>query len=79
LARTIVMMGSDYLIWGRELQTRGLLAPAACLIALTSEGNAVTWRGYAAVSAAKATLESVCRSIAVELAPYGVRSYLVRA
>jgi NAD(P)-dependent dehydrogenase (short-subunit alcohol dehydrogenase family) len=78
-ARTIAMMGYDYLIWGRELQARGLLTPTARLVALTSEGNAVTWRGYAAVSAAKATLESVCRSMAVELAPHGVRSYLVQA
>jgi NAD(P)-dependent dehydrogenase (short-subunit alcohol dehydrogenase family) len=79
LARTIAMMGYDYLLWGRELHARGLLTPTARLVALTSEGNAVAWRGYAAVSAAKATLESVCRSMALELAPSGVRSYLVQA
>ena len=78
-ARTIAMMGYDYLLWGRELHERGLLAKTARLVALTSEGNAVAWRGYAAVSAAKATLESVCRSMALELAPHGVRSYLVQA
>ena len=73
------MMGYDYLLWGRELHERGLLTKTARLVALTSEGNAVAWRGYAAVSAAKATLESVCRSMALEFAPHGVRSYLVQA
>jgi NAD(P)-dependent dehydrogenase (short-subunit alcohol dehydrogenase family) len=79
LARTISMMGYDYLLWGRELLARGLLTKTARLIALTSEGNRVAWRGYAAVSAAKAALEAVCRAMAVELAPYGVRSCLVQA
>jgi NAD(P)-dependent dehydrogenase (short-subunit alcohol dehydrogenase family) len=40
---------------------------------LTSEGNEVAWRGYAAVAAAKVALESLARSIAIEYAPYGMR------
>lgn len=79
LARTIAMMGSDYALWGRELLARGLLTKTARLVALTSEGNRIAWRGYAAVSAAKAALEALCRSMAVEMAPYGVRSYLLQA
>ncbi len=73
------MMGYDYLLWGRELQKEGLLAPEARLVAMTSEGNEVAWKGYAAVSAAKCALEASCRAMAVELAPYGVRSYVVQA
>ena len=79
LQRTIWMMGYDYLLWGRELCREGLLAPEARLIAMTSEGNEVAWRGYAAVSAAKCALEASCRALAVELAPYGVRSCVVQA
>jgi NAD(P)-dependent dehydrogenase (short-subunit alcohol dehydrogenase family) len=79
LARTMAMMGYDYLLWGRELATRGLLTKTARLVALTSQGNEVAWKGYAAVSAAKAAMEALCRSMAVELAPLGVRSYLVQA
>jgi NAD(P)-dependent dehydrogenase (short-subunit alcohol dehydrogenase family) len=45
---------------------------------LTSEGNEVAFPSYAAVSAAKGALEAVCRSIAVELAPYGVRANVVQ-
>jgi len=79
LARTIALMGYDYLLWGRELLARGLLAKAARLVALTSQGSEIAWRGYAAVSAAKATLEAVCRAMAVELGPHGVHAYLVQA
>lgn len=79
IAKTISIMGFDYLLWGRELLKRGLLAKDARLVALTSEGSELAWRGYAAVSAAKSTLEAVCRSMAVEMAPHGVRSFLVQA
>ena len=46
---------------------------------LTSEGNEVAWKGYAAVAAAKVALESISRAIAVEMAPYGIRSNIVQA
>ena len=79
LKRTIFMMGYDYLLWGRELCKEGLLSKDARLVAMTSEGNEVAWKGYAAVSAAKTALEASCRAMAVELAPYGVSSYIVQA
>ena len=44
-----------------------------------SPSNEIAWRGYAAVSAAKVALESVSRSIALELAPFGVRSNIIQA
>ena len=77
--RTIFMMGYDYMLWGRELLKEGLLAPEARLVAMTSEGNEVAWRGYGAVSAAKTALEASCRAMALELAPYGARSVIVQA
>jgi NAD(P)-dependent dehydrogenase (short-subunit alcohol dehydrogenase family) len=46
---------------------------------LTSEGNEVAWKGYAAVAAAKVALESISRSMAVELAPHGIRSNVIQA
>ena len=48
------------------------------MLGLTSEGNTVAWRGYAAVAAAKVALESVSRAIAVEFAPYGIRSNIIQ-
>ena len=53
----------------RTLHRRGLFAADARVIGLTSEGNEVAWKGYAAVAAAKVALESVSRAIAVEMAP----------
>lgn len=79
LQRTVFMMGYDYLLWGRELCKEGLLSKDARLVAMTSEGNEIAWKGYAAVSAAKTALEASCRAMAVELAPYGVSSYIVQA
>jgi NAD(P)-dependent dehydrogenase (short-subunit alcohol dehydrogenase family) len=58
---------------------RGLFASDARVLGMTSEGNHVAMRGYAAVAAAKAALESVARAMALELAPYGIRSNVVQA
>ncbi len=77
--KTIFMMGYDYMLWGRELVNEKLLSPGARLVAMTSEGNEVAWRGYGAVSAAKTALEASCRSMALELAPYGVNCVIVQA
>ncbi len=72
-ARTIHSMGTSLIDWVQDLHAKELFADDARVFGLTSEGNAVAWKGYAAVAAAKVALESVARSIAVEYAPYGVR------
>ncbi|MEW6273206.1 MAG: SDR family oxidoreductase [Thermodesulfobacteriota bacterium] len=78
-ARTIHAMGTSLVAWTQDVLARGLLAPDARVVGLTSEGNSVAWKGYAAVAAAKVALESVARAMAVELAPYGVRVNVVQA
>jgi NAD(P)-dependent dehydrogenase (short-subunit alcohol dehydrogenase family) len=78
-ARTIYSMGTSLLTWVQDLFARKLFAADARVVGMTSEGNEVSWRGYAAVSAAKVALESVSRAIAVEFAPYGIRSNIVQA
>jgi len=77
-ARTIHCMGTSLLDWAQDLLSRGLFADDARVFGLTSEGNAVAWRGYAAVAAAKTAMESVARSIAVEFAPHGVRCNVIQ-
>ena len=79
LQRTIHAMGTSLLGWTKELHRRGLFAADARVFGLTSEGNAVAWKGYAAVAAAKVALESLARSIAVEYAPFGIRCNIVQA
>jgi NAD(P)-dependent dehydrogenase (short-subunit alcohol dehydrogenase family) len=72
-------MGTSALTWTQAILARGLFADDARVVGLTSEGNQVAWKGYAAVAAAKVALESVSRAMAVELAPYGIRSNVVQA
>ena len=79
LQQTIHAMGTSLLGWVQEVHRRGLFAPDARVVGLTSEGNEVAWKGYAAVAAAKVALESLSRAIAVEMAPYGIRSNIVQA
>lgn len=79
IARTIHAMGTSLVDWTQDLHARGLFAADARVLGLTSEGNQVAWKGYAAVSAAKVALEAVARSIAVEYGPHGVRCNVVQA
>ncbi len=76
--RTVRAMGTSLATWTQDVHARGLFAADARVFGLTSEGNEVAWRGYAAVAAAKCALESVARAIAVELAPYGVRCNILQ-
>lgn len=79
MARTVHAMGTSLLAWVQRLHAAGLFAPDARVVGLTSEGNEVAWRGYAAVAAAKSALESVSRAIAVEFGPHGIRSNIIQA
>ena len=78
-ARTILSMGTSLLGWTQGLFERDLFAPGARIFGLTSEGNEVAWKGYAAVSSAKVALEALARSIAVEYGPYGIRCNVIQA
>ena len=78
-SRTILAMGTSLLGWTQEIFRRGLFAADARIFGLTSEGNEVAWKGYAAVSAAKVSLEALARSIALEFGPYGIRCNVIQA
>jgi NAD(P)-dependent dehydrogenase (short-subunit alcohol dehydrogenase family) len=77
-SRTIEAMGTSIVAWAQGLLRAGLFADDARVLGLTSEGSEIAWRGYAAVSAAKAALEAVVRAMALELAPYGIRSNVIQ-
>ena len=77
--QTVHAMGTSLVDWVQDVHRRGLFAADARVIGLTSEGNEVAWKGYAAVAAAKVALESIRRAIAVEMAPYGIRSNVIQA
>lgn len=75
---TIYNMGTNLSSWVRSVFERQLFAQDARVLGLTSEGNEVAWRGYAAVAAAKSALESVSRAIAREYAAFGLRCNILQ-
>ncbi|PJJ79529.1 SDR family oxidoreductase [Mucilaginibacter auburnensis] len=76
---TTYAMATSMLDWARDLLTAEVFCADARVIGLTSEGSHKYWDGYAAVSIAKASLESLNTYMAVELAPYGLKTNLIQA
>lgn len=76
---TLLAMATSLWEWTQGILEFDLFATDARVIGLTSEGNQKVWPGYGAVSAAKSTLESLVRQMAVELAPLGIRANAVQA
>jgi enoyl-[acyl-carrier protein] reductase III len=76
---TTYAMSTSLLDWARLLLKEGHFQPDARIIGLTSEGAHKYWEGYAAVSIAKSTLESLVTYMAVELAKYGLKTNLIQA
>jgi len=79
MARTVYSMGTSLLSWTHDLFNHQMFAEDSRILAMTSEGNEVAWRGYAAVSAAKVALEALVRSIAAEFGPHGIRANAIQA
>jgi enoyl-[acyl-carrier protein] reductase III len=79
LEMTLDVMANSLIYWTQDLFKQGLLAKGARIFAMTSSGGTRVWPTYGPVSAAKAALESHCRQLALELAPYGVTANAIRA
>ncbi|MBS1524682.1 MAG: SDR family oxidoreductase [Bacteroidetes bacterium] len=76
---TSYAMSNSLLDWTRDILKAELFHPDARVIGLTSEGAHKHWEGYAAVSVAKASLESLAKYMAVEFAPFGLKTNLIQA
>ncbi|GAB3018533.1 SDR family oxidoreductase [Spirosoma pulveris] len=76
---TIDAMAISLYDWTKDLFAAHLFAADTRIISFTSEGSHKAWQNYAAVSAAKAALEAISRSIALEMAPYGIRANCIMA
>ncbi len=76
---TIEAMGISLYDWTQTIFKEKIFSKDASIIAFTSEGNTKAWKNYAAVSAAKATLEAITRNIALEFAPFGIRANCIQA
>jgi enoyl-[acyl-carrier protein] reductase III len=76
---TTYAMSNSLLDWTRDILKAELFHSDARIIGLTSEGAHKYWDGYAAVSIAKASLESLAKYMAVEFAPVGLKTNLIQA
>ncbi len=76
---TLDVMASSLLYWTQDLFQAGLLKKGSQIFAMTSSGGHRQWKSYGAVSAAKASLESYCRQLALELSEYGIAANALQA
>jgi len=76
---TTYAMATSILDWARDLLKAEMFNADARIIGLTSEGADKYWEGYAAVSIAKSSLESLNTYMAVELSKYGIKTNLIQA
>lgn len=76
---TIQAMALSLYDWTKSLWESEMFAADARVLGLTSAGNTKAWPYYAAVSAAKSTLEALVRSMALEYAPFGIRTNVIQA
>jgi len=76
---TIQAMGISLYDWVKAVFEAKLFSEDARVISFTSEGNSKAWKNYAAVSAAKVTLEAITRNIALEFARFGIKANCIQA
>lgn len=79
IAITLQAMGYNMYEWASAIKSQNLFTQNASIIGFTSEGNQKVWENYAAVSAAKASLEALMRHMAVSFAKDGIRTNLIQA
>ena len=76
---TIQAMGISLYDWVKAIFEAKLFADDGRVVSFTSEGNSKALKNYAAVSAAKVTLEAITRNIALEFARFGIRANCIQA
>ncbi len=76
---TLNAMALSLYDWTKTLHDKNMFSGDTRIISFTSEGSTKAWPGYAAVSAAKATLEALTRSIALEFAAVGIKANCIQA
>jgi enoyl-[acyl-carrier protein] reductase III len=76
---TLDVMAHSLVYWTQGLMVRGLMKEGGRIFGLTSSGGHSVLPNYGAVSAAKASLESHIRQLAMELGPFGITANSVMA
>ena len=76
---TLDVMSNNLLYWTQAIFSQKLFSEGSQIIAMTSAGGRKNWDSYGAVSLAKAGIESACRQLSVELAPYNIAVNAIQA
>ena len=69
---TLDVMASSLIFWVQALYKEKLLKRGSQIFSMTSSGGHRQWKSYGAVSAAKSSLESYTRQLALELSEFGI-------
>ncbi len=77
--QTTHSMGLSLYVWFDALYESQLFEKQSRVLAFTSEGGVKPMAGYAAVSVAKAALEAIVRSIALEYGSHGITANCIQA
>ena len=76
---TLDVMAHSLIYWVQDLNRNGLLREGSRIFAMTSLGSQLATKSYGAVSAAKSSLETHIRQLALELGPQGITANAIRA
>ena len=76
---TLDVMANSLIYWTQDLYKAELLHQGSHIFAMTSSGGHRQWKSYGAVSGAKASLESYCRQLALELSEVGISVNSIQA
>jgi NAD(P)-dependent dehydrogenase (short-subunit alcohol dehydrogenase family) len=76
---TVNVMAHSLVYWTQGLISRNLMKHGGRIFGMTSSGGHMAMPHYGAVSAAKASLESHIRQLAMELGPMGITSNAIKA
>ena len=76
---TLDVMANSLLFWVQDLFRTKLLQQGSQVFSMTSSGGHRQWKSYGAVSAAKSSLESYSRQLALELSEFGIAVNAIQA
>ena len=76
---TLDVMANTLVYWTQDIVMNGLMKRGGRIFAMTSSGGHSVLPNYGAVSAAKASLESHIRQLAMELGPHGITANAILA
>ena len=76
---TLDTMSNNLIYWSQNLFQANLLNAGSHIVAMTSAGGRKNWQSYGAISLAKAAIESACRQLSIELAPFNIAVNAIQA